>query len=209
MKYEKYWTNQEKKKIKRPNSFARKAVVLIKKRGLKKILDLGCGRSSDAILFAQNDLEVVALDMAKNRMLTIRKEAEKQGVKNIRFVSQDIRKIDFPDNSFDIIYAHCSLHYFDDKTTSAIFKRLHKMLRQNGLLFVMCRSTNDPLCGKGEKVDKNTYNLDGHLRHFFTKNYMEEKLSSFKILELEEISFVYPGKKHKSFFIEAIAVKLC
>ena len=43
---------------------------------------------------------------------------------------------------------------------------LYKSLTDEGLIFIKCKSIDDDLYGKGEKIGEDLYNY-GHLRHFF------------------------------------------
>ena len=97
-----------------------------------------------------------------------------------------------------------SLHYFDDKTTDKIFNNLHLALKKQGLLFIKCKSIDDALFGKGQKIAENMYKK-GHTRHFFSKEYMSEKLKKFKVIKISKTSSVYHN--YKSAFIEAVATK--
>ncbi len=126
------------------------------------------------------------------------------GLKNIQCKEADIRHINFKPESFDVIYAHLSLHYFDDRTTTTIFNKLFKVLRSGGYLFIKCKSVDDALYGKGREIENDMYVSD-HIRHFFSKGYMEEKLTKFKIVKVRRTSSVYYD--YKSGFIEAIAQK--
>ena len=67
-----------------------------------------------------------------------------------------------------------------------------------------CKSVDDPLYGQGEKVGGDMYVLE-YERHFFSKEYMKEKLKDFIILELEETSDTY--NERQSAFIEAVGRK--
>jgi len=204
MRQEEFWKSKPVKEVlKKPNNFVKRSLKLIKKRKLETILDLGSGRSRDSIYFAKNGLVVTSLDVAKNRLETIRKEINQKKVKNIKSVCQNITKLNFPDNSFDVVYAHLSLHYFDDKTTSKIFDKIYEILKKNGLFFIKCKSTDDTYYGKGKKIEENIY-FYKHIRHFFDKDYMKDKLKKFKILKIRKTNSLY---KRRSSFIEAVATK--
>jgi len=201
-----FWKSRPRGSIKRkPSNFARRNLKLIKKSKLKTILDLGSGRSRDSIFFAQNGLIVTALDVSRSGLESIQREINRKKIKNIKLVCQDLRKLKFPNNSFDVIYAHLSLHYFDDKTTTKIFNKLYKMLKKKGLFFVKCKSTDDAKYGKGKKLEDNLYVLKGHIRRFFDKEYMKNKLEKFKILKMRKTASVH--RRYKSSFIESVATK--
>ena len=77
-------------------------------------------------------------------------------------------------------------------------------MKSGGIIFIKCKSVEDALYGQGEKVGEDMYKK-GHLRHFFSENYMKEKLRDFKILNVRKTSSVY--HQYKSNFIEAVATK--
>ncbi len=195
-----YWKNKWVNRSFEPaNNFAKRAYVLIKKRNFKTLLDLGCGSGRDALYFSSRKLKVTAVDFSESGINKL-----KQQNQQITCILQDIRNVKFQENSFDVVYAHLSLHYFSDEITNKIFLNLYKILRKGGLIFVKCKSTQDILCGQGERIGENMWKK-GHMRHFFTKEYMEEKLKKFKIIKIRKTSSVY--HEYKSVFIEAIAEK--
>jgi len=127
------------------------------------------------------------------------------GIKNIRFIVQDLSKLNLPKNSFDVIYAHLSLHYFTHQTTKKLFCKLYNILKKSGLLFFKCKSTNDLLYGQGHKIEEDMYNLGGHVHHFFNKKTTAKLLVKYQKVSIYETEAVYNG--HKSHFIEVFAEK--
>jgi len=195
-----YWKNKWSNRPSEPaNNFAKRAFKWVKTKNPRFLLDLGCGDGRDSIYFSNKGLKVTAVDFSESGIEKLKTQQSR-----INCVLKDIRNINFPENSFDVIYAHLTLHYFDDKTTSKIFNNLYKILKKGGLIFVKCKSTDDVLFGKGKKVGENMYRK-GHVRHFFTKEYMTEKLKKFKIIRVRKTSSVY--HEYKSAFVEAVATK--
>ena len=191
-----YWKNNWlDRQIGPASNFARRAYLMIKNKKLKSLLDLGCGNGRDSMYFSKKGLEVTAIDISESGIKALKARSQ-----NTRCVQKDIRKINFPKNSFDVIYANLSLHYFDNKTLDEIFDNLYKILRKEGLIFVKCKSVKDSHFGKGKKIEENVYK-EGHVRHFFTKEYMIEKLKKFNVLKVRKT------RKEKFAFIEAVAIK--
>jgi len=179
--------------------FAKRVYLFIKNKRLKTVLDLGCGGGRDSQYFSRKGLVVTALDMA-----TGEQQQEKLKRNNIRFIKSDIGDIRLKDDSFDMIYAHLSLHYFDNKKTEKILGNLYKILKPGGYIFIKCKSIDDPLFGKGKMIENNFYDF-GHTRHFFSKEYMREKLKDFRIIKIFKTnSFKNPDRAS---FIEAFAQK--
>jgi ubiquinone/menaquinone biosynthesis C-methylase UbiE len=179
--------------------FAKRVYLFIKNKRLKTVLDLGCGGGRDSQYFSRKGLVVTALDMA-----TGEQQQEKLKRNNIRFIKSDIGDIRLKDDSFDMIYAHLSLHYFDNEKTEKILGKLYKILKPGGYIFIKCKSIDDPLFGKGKMIENNFYDF-GHVRHFFSKEYMREKLKDFRIIKIFKTnSFKNPSRAS---FIEAFAQK--
>ncbi|MBI3033012.1 class I SAM-dependent methyltransferase [Candidatus Woesearchaeota archaeon] len=199
-KWEEKWKIPEKKSV---NIFAKRCNKLIKVKNCKTLIDIGCGLGQDALYFSRQGLDVTAVDFSEQAIKKLKEKANKKH--NITFLCQDIKKLSFPENSFDCIYAHLSLHYFDDATTTKVFNNLYKLLKKEGILFIKCKSTDDVLYGKGEELDQDMFNYNGKIRHFFSKDYMKEKLKKFKNIQIRKTSSAY--HKYKSSFIEAVAEK--
>ena len=204
MSEEEYWkTKWDKREIEEANDFARRSFSQIKYNNFETLLDLGCGNGRDSLFFASEGLNVTSVDFSESGIKKLNELSKEKGLK-INTIQTDIRKINFPDDSFDVIYAHLILHYFNDEVTTKIFEKLFRILKKDGLIFIKCKSVEDALYGKGEKVGKDMYKK-GHLRHFFSEEYMKEKLRDFKILEIRKTSSVY--HQYESNFIEAIGTK--
>jgi len=204
MSEEEYWkTKWDKREIEEANDFARRSFSQIKDKNFTTLLDLGCGDGRDSLFFASEGLNVTSVDFSESGIKKLNELSKEKGLK-INAIQTDIRKIKFPDNSFDVIYAHLSLHYFDDEITTQIFEKLFRILKKDGLIFIKCKSVEDALYGKGEKVGKDMYKK-GHIRHFFSEEYMNENLRNFKILSVRKTSSVY--HQYESNFIEAVGTK--
>jgi len=148
-----YWKNKwSNRPPEQANNFAKRAFKLIKDNNFRTLLDLGCGDGRDSIYFSNKRLNVTAVDFSKSGIEKLKARQNK-----VNCVPKDIRNINFPENSFDVIYTYLILHYFDDKTTNEIFNNLYKILKRGGLIFVKCKSTDDALYGKGKKVGENMY----------------------------------------------------
>lgn len=164
----------------------------------KHILDLGCGDLRDTTVFLEEGATVVAVDSSEGS----RAHAEALGTR-VEFVHSSIEEYAFPEKTFDIVYAHLSLHYFDDSTTRSLFARIARALKPGGVLYVKCKSTKDPLYGQGELVGPDMY-ISGHLRHFFSAQYLDECLKEhFTSVEVMQSEDEYEG--HTSGFVEALA----
>ncbi len=202
MNDKKYWEDTWNNDKRWPTSkFAQKAYPIIKQNNLNKMLDLGCGSGRDSLYFADRNLDVTALDFSDSGIKKLKTNNTKQ---DIECINQDIRDVNFPESTFDVVYAHLSLHYFTDSELEKIIKKLYKSLQKGGYIFIKCKSTKDYLYGKGKKKEEDMF-FYKHWRHFFSKEYMKKKLSSFNVVKISESEATEYG--FKSSFVEAIVRK--
>ncbi len=184
------------------NTFAKGLLRRLGKGKGRTLLDVGCGNGVDSLYFAARGYRVVSTDFSESGIAALDALAAKKQLKIRSLLHDTAKKFPFRDGSFDIVYAHLALHYFDDATTRKVFAEMRRLLRKGGLFFVKCKSTKDCLYGAGEEIGPDIFR-EGHVRHFFTPAYMKEMLRDFNILSLRTSSSSYHGKT--SAFVSAVA----
>ena len=185
------------------SSFARKALAELGPSRERTLLDLGCGDGADSILFAKRGFRVTSLDFSDEALHKLSARAADVGLQNITNVRHDFsRPLPFTNRSFDVVFAHLSLHYFDHAITAATFAEIRRVLVSGGILFVKCRSERDYFYGKGKKTGDHMY-FRHFQRHFFTPAYMKEVLQDFTIMSIRRTVSMYWG--HRSAFVQAVA----
>jgi len=95
------------------------------------ILDLGCGPGCDSSMLIDLGFEVTGVDFSQEMI----SEAKKR-VPKANFVCEDMRDIDFPDNTFDAVWCVGSLHHLTKKDVPDLFRKLYLMLKQNSSGFI-------------------------------------------------------------------------
>lgn len=203
-----YWEGLHRREQLNPFSeqtspFAKKVAACL--RTPHRILELGCGAGADAVYFSKLGHEVVATDGSAEVIST----NSSRGSGSLRFAMQDMwQPLSFADDSFELVYARLSIHYFSDAGTRQIIDEVHRVLGPGGRFFFMCKSTQDPLWGQGVQVGPNMYDLGGHVRHFFSPDYIRAILNPRRFL----IEGLLPSCDrlygYDSAFIEAVAAKI-
>ncbi len=200
-----YWDDKWQKNAhdqNQANPFAAKALNYIKnnhKENDINLLDLGSGNGRDALFFANNGAKVHAIDISEQALSALKEKNQ-----SIITEPQNFEHLNLPKNSFDVIYAHLSLHYFNNDKTMEILNIIKSALRPGGLFFVKVKSIEDWQYGEGKQIAPHIF-YDGHTRHFFSVDKLKTMLSGFNIIEIMESKDNYNGKNNA--FIEAVVSK--
>jgi 2-polyprenyl-3-methyl-5-hydroxy-6-metoxy-1,4-benzoquinol methylase len=109
------------------------------KKGMR-VLDIGCGRGELVYWVAKNGAEkVIGIDYSTNAIYLSNKAKQKWPKyiqKKVSFKVKDAKEMKFDNNSFDLVIMTEVLEHLYPKEQISILKKIHKMLKVNGLLFV-------------------------------------------------------------------------
>lgn len=152
--------------VRKPNLFAQEIAGLLKPGA--HLLDLGCGQGQDAVYFAKYGLSVTACDFSEFAVSQFRKSAEAVGITQV-LIDLAAPPYPFPDSAFDVVYAHLSLHYFDENTTRRIFAEIARVLRHGGHFYSYFNSVHDPESNEGTLIEPQFRELSpGDRKRYFT-----------------------------------------
>ncbi|WP_263971683.1 class I SAM-dependent methyltransferase [Leptolyngbya ohadii] len=98
----------------------------------KLLLDLGCGAGENSVYFASRGARCVASDYSPGMVEVALKLAQSNGV-NVEGRVINAMAIDYPDNTFDIVYASNLLHHIPNPKLT--IREIHRVLKPGG---VMC-----------------------------------------------------------------------
>jgi ubiquinone/menaquinone biosynthesis C-methylase UbiE len=99
-----------------------------------RVLEVGCGIGVDSIQLARCGFEVTAVDLTESAIRLAKGFAERRGV-GIEFVVGNAEGLDFPDESFDVVYSFGVLHHTPD--IDAAVSEVRRVLRPGGTAHVM------------------------------------------------------------------------
>jgi|GEM_PF-383045 SAM-dependent methyltransferase len=99
-----------------------------------RLLDLGCGPGRAAIALAPSFSEVWAIDLEPEMIEVGREEAKRQGVANIRWLTERAEDLEAPSESFELITIGEAFHRLDQRL---ITQRAMTWLSPSGCLATM------------------------------------------------------------------------
>ena len=125
--------------LSRATAIRKMTVELGQVRPGQKLLDVGCGTGSLAIVAkakAGPDGEVHGIDAAPEMIEVARRKADNTG-SDVRFQVGLIEAIPFPDNQFDLALSSFMLHHLPDDLKRMGFAEIYRVLKPGGHFIIV------------------------------------------------------------------------
>lgn len=153
-----------------------------------EILDLGCGIGADTLYLVERGYNVLSCDFSNEALKSIQ-----YNIPNSKTSYLDMMK-NFPieDNTYSLIIADLSLHYFDNETTIHIMREIKRILKNNGVLLSRVASVNDFNfgAGVGEQLERNYYFEGDYTKRFFDFEDVNKYFGIIGSVEAEETQMI-------------------
>jgi ubiquinone/menaquinone biosynthesis C-methylase UbiE len=100
----------------------------------RSVLEVGCGVAIDLVRFAQGGAEVTGVDLARQSIDLAKKYFEHCGLNgDLRLGNGE--ELDFPDDSFDVVYAHGVIQY--TANARKMVDELRRVVKPGGEVIMM------------------------------------------------------------------------
>lgn len=173
-------------------------------------LDLGSGRGTDVLRMAESVGEtgfVYGVDISDGMINKARKNAEKLRINNVKFLRNDLEKLEIKDYTIDLVISNCTINHSKDKLS--VWKEIYRVLKPGGRFVVSdiysiqevpVEYKNDPVaiseCWAGASTrDKYIETLK---KAGFPSITIIEESKPYSKGKIEVASFTISGKKEKS-----------
>lgn len=111
----------------------------IKLRKGMQLLDLGCGRGDLAIAYAKRGVNVIGVDYSTAGINLAKKNLKNQSKdiqKRVRFFVMDAKKLQFKENTFDVITSVDVFEHLYKEELEIAMDEISRVLKPGGTLFV-------------------------------------------------------------------------
>ncbi len=184
-----YWEKKHQKYaqedwISKPTVFATQVISFFPKSG--KLLDLGAGQGQDSVYFADRGYQITAVDFNQYALDQI---TDPRIEKRLADFSQPLP---FSPGSYDIVYGHLALHYFNARRTQGLFNEIYNILKPGGIFATITNTTDDPEYGQDEKIEDDYFEIGGIKKRFFSAESLNRFTTKFETLLLDN-----KGETHK------------
>lgn len=164
-----------------PSLSARLAMPFFKHARNKTILEIGGGYGRNSLFFAKNNFKITNIDICEKWINQAKHD------KLINNICGDIRNVRLA-SKFDGAFSNFVLHFFPLSDLTAIFKKIHAHLNENGLFINSWLSKNDTY-SHSDSLNGKTY------MHCFARDELKKlhHQANFKlevITELKELEYI-------------------
>jgi len=149
---------------------------------IKKVIDVGCGngRHLKSLGFRLTDSEIVGIDHSISEITKLNEEFSDSICKNgntYRFITGDIREMEIPDNSQDLVVCSEVLEHVPN--FEAVLKECYRILKPGSVMLISVPAYfPESLCWKYSKKYMQT--PGGHIR-IFKKNFLKERFEALNL----------------------------
>ena len=160
-----------------------------------EILDLGCGRGQNSLYLRDKGLKVTACDFSPVAI----DDVKKAGI-DINTCCFDMTEgLPFEDDSFGIVLASLSTHYFTESDTKTLYSVIYNILKPGGYFIFKVNSyreyLNKDISELQRKIEPDYYMLkDGTTKRYFTVDSLVSMLEKFEIIQIDEDASIYHGE---------------
>ena len=173
----------------RLNKYTRRAFQMLPELDKPHILDIGCGSGVPTLELARlSDGPIIGLDIALSLLDKLAKKIEEAGLSDrVTTLKCSMFELDFPDESFDVIWAEGSIARIGFERG---LKEWRRFLKPHGFLVVHDEITN--ITKKLEQISGCGYDLLGHFTlpegTWWTEYYgpLEKRVNEMRIKHADE-----------------------
>jgi len=111
-------------------------VELFKKKGVKRVLDLGCGSGRHAVYLAKNGFDVYGFDIASVGIKLTKEWLKQEKLEAKLKIGSVFGKLPYKDNFFDALISTQVINHAKIEDIRKLIKEIERILKPKGLIFI-------------------------------------------------------------------------
>lgn len=162
---------------------------LLKERGARTVLDLGCGTGRHLAYLAQEGFNVYGADISETALEHARQWLNREGF-TVELKQSDMTAIAYPDGFFDAVISIFVIYHSTVENMGKAIAEIYRVLKAGGLALLTFLSKRSYRYGNGKEIEPGTFIPDigpdaGIPHHYSDREELEDLLKRFTILKIE------------------------
>jgi ubiquinone/menaquinone biosynthesis C-methylase UbiE len=133
-------------------------VSILRERGARRVLDLGCGAGRHTVYLAREGFEVSATDIAENGLKLAREWLGRENL-SAELKQSDISHIPYPSDFFDAVISIYVIYHKTYADMQQVVAEIHRVLKPGGIALISLQSSRSWRYGRGQEIEPNTFIL--------------------------------------------------
>jgi ubiquinone/menaquinone biosynthesis C-methylase UbiE len=159
----------------------------------RTVLDVGCGAGVDLVRFAKGGAAATGVDLSASAIDLARTNFAHQGLGG-RFEVADAEHLPFPDNTFDLVYAHGVVQYTADPRR--LIEECHRVLKPGGHAIVQVYNRWSWLNALSKLMNVSLEHEDAPVLQTFTIGEFRRLLAGFRQVRIVPERFPVRSRLH-------------
>lgn len=178
---------------KEPHERVVSLVPRLRERGVRRVLDLGCGAGRHLIYLTEHGFDVHGTDISVSALRTARDWLHRAGV-SVPLSRSNMEARPFADGSFDTLISLYVIYHGTPEDIHTVLSEIHRVLCAGGLALLNFLSTRSYNYESGTEIAPTTFiaasGTDAGVPHHFTDEAeLHIFLTDFTILDKERLEF--------------------
>lgn len=131
---------------------------ILRRRGARRVLDLGCGAGRHTVYLAREGFKVSATDIAQNGLSHARDWLARENLA-AELKQSDIAHIPYPADTFDAVISIYVIYHKTYSEMKQVVAEIHRVLKAGGLALVSLQSKRGWRYRQGDEIEPDTFIL--------------------------------------------------
>jgi SAM-dependent methyltransferase len=198
--------------LRKPVPFIVNSLPLLRKRGCRMVLDVGCGAGRNSTYLGAEGFTVIGVDTSLGALRKTRDWAKRDGLPNVLVLCCSMTHLPFVRQAFHAVISVSVIHHALQRDVEMAIGEILIVLKGGGLFLANLLSTKDFRYGSGEKLEKGTFRVVEafeerqfeEVHHFFSRQEVIKLLEDFQKISIEPVQ---SGAEPSHEYWKVVAIK--